>query len=82
MRKENTVKECKGLEYPKVTVITAGMISNEKYIAYTRAYISLNIIKNIKISTDHSEKLYIDDISEEVDEESENDEDLLQNTTL
>ena len=40
-----TVKEAKGLEFKEVCVIDKGLTRNEKYIAYTRALVQLNIVK-------------------------------------
>ena len=42
-----TVKEVKGLEFKEVFVIDKGMTHNEKYIAYTRALVKLNVIKDM-----------------------------------
>lgn len=42
-----TVKESKGLEFRETFVFDEDMTSNEKYVAYTRALTSLNVIEQI-----------------------------------
>ena len=42
-----TVKEVKGLEFREVYVCDKNMTRNEKYIAYTRALVKLNIIHSL-----------------------------------
>lgn len=42
-----SIKGVKGLEFKEIWVFDAGMTDNEKYIAYTRALIRLNIIKTL-----------------------------------
>ena len=40
-----TVYESKGLEFTSVVVVTKGMTTSEKYIAYTRALKELAVIE-------------------------------------
>lgn len=47
----NTVSEIKGLEYREVYVIPYNMTDNEKYIAFTRPTVQLNIINHLRLDT-------------------------------
>lgn len=44
-----TIKNVKGLEFKEVFVFDRDMTDNEKYIAYTRALVKLNVISNLPI---------------------------------
>lgn len=67
-----TVKQVKGLEFREVFVFETGMTSNEKYIAFTRALSSLNVIKSLPPVVDRSVSLIVQgdeaDSTEKVDE--------------
>ena len=54
-----TVKDVKGLEFKEVCVFDQKMNDNEKYIAYTRALIKLNVIKSLPESQDDRKSLII-----------------------
>ena len=54
-----TVKEVKGLEFKEVFVFDSEMFLNEKYIAFTRALIKLNVIKFLPKKSGNEKKLII-----------------------
>lgn len=41
-----TIKQVKGIEFKETFVFDQGMTENEKYIAYTRALVKLNVVKS------------------------------------
>lgn len=53
-----TVKEVKGLEFKEIFVVDRDMTVNEKYIAYTRALVKLNVVKTLDYYADRDEKLF------------------------
>ena len=63
-----TVKTVKGLEFKEVYVFDAGMTLNEKYISYTRALVTLNVIKSLPESESQTEDL-IQQGNEEAEEQ-------------
>ena len=54
-----TVIESKGLEFKEIFVIDRGMTDNERYIAFTRALVKLNVIKELPETTDHTQSLIV-----------------------
>lgn len=62
-----TVKEVKGLEFKEIFVVDRGMTINEKYIAYTRALVKLNVINSLPYYVDLRENLFVQ--GEETDDE-------------
>ncbi len=53
-----TVKDTKGLEFTEIYVFDKDMTTNECYVAYTRALVKLNIIKELPESVDRTLNLY------------------------
>lgn len=64
-----TVKAVKGLEFKEVFVFDSNMTNNEKYIAYTRALVKLNVIKDLPTLTDRNESHIMQGIEDENIEE-------------
>lgn len=63
-----TVKEVKGLEFQEVFVVDQDMTENEKYIAYTRPLIKLNVIHHSERIVDRI-PLYVQGTDSEENEE-------------
>lgn len=59
----------KGLEFKEVFVFDSNMTNNEKYIAYTRALVKLNVIKDLPTLTDRNESHIMQGIEDENIEE-------------
>lgn len=60
-----SIKEVKGLEFKEICVFDAGMTENEKYIAYTRALIKLNIVKILPEAKERTELIIQSDDEED-----------------
>lgn len=54
-----TVKSVKGLEFKEVYVFDYNMTENERYVAYTRALLKLNIIKSLPQTADRTKTLIV-----------------------
>lgn len=67
-----TVKEVKGLEFKEVFIFNKDMTENEKYIAYSRALIKLNVVEELPYSEQSINLIFSDGDDDEVGDDNTN----------